>query len=171
MPELWAHLETMSYASATSVSVDRSRAEIERTLKRYGAHKFVYGWDREEAVIAFVVHNEGSGEQRQVRFKVSVPPRENFETSPAGRWRSDDQVEKHWEQAQRTRWRALLLVIKAKLEAIESGIATFEDEFLAYTMLPGGETVGEWITPQLSDVYATGVMPGDLRLALPERTG
>ena len=83
------------------------------------------------------------------------------------RWRSDDQINKHWEQAQRSRWRALLLVIKAKLEAIDAGIATFEDEFLAYTMLPGGETVGEWIAPQLDDVYATGVMPGDLRLALP----
>lgn len=160
----------MTYATNTSVSVERSRAEIERTLKRYGAHKFVYGWDREEAVIAFVVHNEGTSEQRQVRFKVKVPPRDEFFTSPAGRWRSDDQIDKAWEQAQRTRWRALLLVIKAKLEAIESGIATFEDEFLAYTMLPDGQTVGEWVEPQLSEVYAQGVMPGDLRLALPERT-
>lgn len=159
--------KVMAYANTTSVSVERSRAEIERTLQRYGASKFMYGWDREEAVIAFVVHNEGSGEMRQVRFRVYVPPREDFNTSPAGRWRSDEQIDKHWEQAQRSRWRALLLVIKAKLEAIDAGIATFEDEFLAYTMLPGGETVGEWIAPQLDDVYKTGVMPGDLRLALP----
>ena len=71
------------------------------------------------------------------------------------------------EQAQRQRWRALLLVIKAKLEAIEAGIATFEDEFLAYTMLPSGETVGEWVSPQLDKVYEKGVMPATLRLALP----
>lgn len=157
----------MTYASQTSVSVERSRAEIERTLQRYGASKFMYGWDHQEAVIAFIVHNEGSGEMRQVRFKVHVPPRGEFFKTPTGRRRTALQIEKEWEQAQRSRWRALLLVIKAKLEAIDAGIATFEDEFLAYTMLPGGETVGEWIAPQLDEVYEKGVMPADLRLALP----
>jgi len=32
-----------------------------------------------------------------------------------------------------------------------------------------GEIVGEWVTPQLVEVYANGVMPGTLRLALPEK--
>jgi hypothetical protein len=35
------------YASETSVSQDRSRAEIERTLQRYGADMFSYGWKDE----------------------------------------------------------------------------------------------------------------------------
>lgn len=157
----------MTYASQTSVSVERSRAEIERTLLRYGASKFVYGWDREEAVIAFVVSNEGTGDLRQVRFKVHVPARDDFFKTPTGRRRSPAQAEREWEQAQRQRWRALLLVIKAKLEAIEAGIATFEDEFLAYTMLPSGQTVGEWMHPQLDEAYAQGTMPTSLTLALP----
>ena len=155
----------MSYASNTSVSVERSKAEIERTLQRYGASQFIYGWDHQEAVIGFVVKNDE--QMRQVRFKVKVPDRAQFVKTPTGRRRSSSQAEREWEQAQRQRWRALLLVIKAKLEAIEAGIATFEDEFLAYTMLPSGETVGEWITPQLDEVYEKGVMPGTLRLALP----
>jgi hypothetical protein len=157
----------VTYASQTSVSVERSRAEIERTLIRYGASKFVYGWDREEAVIAFVVHNEATDEFRQVRFKVHVPSREDFLRTPTGKRRTATQVEKEWEQAQRQRWRALLLVIKAKLEAIEAGIATFEDEFLAYTMLPSGVTVGEWMHPQLAEAYKDGIMPSSLKLALP----
>lgn len=155
----------MSYASQTSVSVERSKAEIERTLQRYGASQFIYGWDRQEAVIGFVV--QGDEQMRQVRFKVKVPDRQQFLKTPTGRRRSNVQAEREWEQAQRQRWRALLLVIKAKLEAIEAGIATFEDEFLAYTMLPSGETVGEWMQPQLDEVYRDGVMPGTLRLALP----
>jgi len=32
------------YAEGTSVPADRSRAEIERTLTRYGADQFAYGW-------------------------------------------------------------------------------------------------------------------------------
>jgi hypothetical protein len=72
-----------------------------------------------------------------------------------------------WEQACRQRWRALNLVVKAKLEAVESGIATFEDEFLAYTMLPGGATVGQWLTPQLDEVYRRGDLSSVLPLGLP----
>jgi hypothetical protein len=155
----------MSYASNTSVSVERSKAEIEKTLQRYGASQFIYGWDHQEAVIGFVVSSDE--QMRQVRFKVKVPEREQFLQTPTGRRRSTSQAEREWEQAQRQRWRALLLVIKAKLEAIEAGIASFEDEFLAYTMLPSGETVGEWVAPQLDKVYREGVMPGTLRLALP----
>ena len=155
----------MSYASQTSVSVERSKAEIERTLQRYGASQFVYGWDREEAVIGFIVG--GDNQRRQVRFKVQVPERGAFLRTPTGRIRSAAQAEREWEQAQRQRWRALLLVIKAKLEAIDAGIATFDDEFLAYTMLPSGETVGEWMQPQLLDLGRDGIMPGTLRLALP----
>jgi hypothetical protein len=60
-------------------------------------------------------------------------------------------------------------VIKAKLEAVQAGIVTFEEEFLAHILLPSGETVGEWATPQLEDIYEAGGMPEVLpgaRLAL-----
>lgn len=155
----------MTYAAQTSVSVEKSKSEIERTLQRYGASQFIYGWDQQEAVIGFVVDSDE--QMRQVRFKVKVPEIADFFVTANYRARSRAAAEKAWEQAQRQRWRALLLVIKAKLEAIEAGIATFEDEFLAYTMLPSGETVSEWIQPQLDEVYREGVMPGTLRLALP----
>ena len=39
------------YAADTQVSVDASRAEIERTLTRYGATAFMYGWDADRAII------------------------------------------------------------------------------------------------------------------------
>jgi hypothetical protein len=155
----------MSYAAQTSVPVERSRAEIERVLQNYGAQQFIYGWDQHAAVVGFtVMHDE---ERRQIRFRVEVPDQASFLRSKGGQRRTAIQAEKAFQQAQRQRWRALLLVIKAKLEAIEAGIATFEDEFLAYTMLPGGETVGEWMKPQLDEVYRDGVMPKTLQLALP----
>ena len=156
------------YAATTSVPVERSRAEIERTLARYGAEQFVYGWDREQAVIGFTVRIDGD-QRRQVRFKLPLPARDDREfTHHARGRRTDTEIERRYEQSCRQRWRALALVVKSKLEAVETGIASFEDEFLAYTMLPSGETVGEWVVPQLVEVYANGVMPGTLRLALPE---
>lgn len=69
---------------------------------------------------------------------------------------------RRWEQACRQRWRALLLVVKAKLEAIETGIATFDGEFMANIVLPGGGTVGDWMTPQIERAYLTGAVPAML---------
>ncbi len=155
----------MTYAAQTTVSVEKSRLEIERTLQRYGASQFIYGWDQEMAVVGFVYGEDE--ERRQVRFKLAVPAMHQFLRTSNGRSRSRAAAEKAWEQAQRQRWRALLLAIKAKLEAIEAGIATFESEFLAYVVLPSGETVGEWISPQLHEAYRELAMPGPLRLALP----
>jgi hypothetical protein len=157
------------YAERTTVSVERSRNEIEQTLARYGASQFMYGWTQAGAVIAFIVTVE-SGQHRQVRFELPLPSRDErrFQYHSRGQ-RTPAQAESLWEQACRQRWRALNLVIKAKLEAIDSGIASFESEFLAYTMLPDGQTVGDWIAPQMDAAYDPdkGVMPTTLRLALP----
>jgi hypothetical protein len=158
------------YASQTQVPVERSRAEIERTLSRYGAEEFMYGWDRVGAVIAFIV-TTGAGQKRKVQFRLPLPNRTDPEFTQYTRGmsayeREPSAAERLWEQACRQRWRALNLVVKAKLEAVEAGIATFEDEFLAYTMLPGGETVGQWLTPRLDELYESEklpqLLPGDI---------
>ena len=73
--------------------------------------------------------------------------------------RSEAQVGAAYEQAVRQRWRALALVIKAKLEAVETGITSFEEEFLAHIVLPSGQTVGAWMVPQVEKAYVNGAMP------------
>lgn len=142
------------YAEGTSVPVEKSKMEIERLLTRYGAAQFFSGWDAEKAVIGFAYAG------RQVRFTLPIPERDQFWTTPTGKPRtSDDAVDKAWEQAQRQSWRALALVIKAKLEAVEGGITSFEDEFLAHTVLPDGRRVGEAIAPAIEQAYLTGKAP------------
>lgn len=122
------------FAAATRVPVEQSRAEIERVLNRYGASGFGYAWNRDpggddRAVLTFSLR------ERQVRLEVGMP------ADPA---------------AARQRWRAVLLVIKAKLEAVESGIGTLESEFLADIVLRDGRTIGQAMLPRLSDVVETG---------------
>jgi len=151
------------FAATTDVAADRSRAEIERTLQRYGADQFMYGWEGARALIGFRMNG------RMVRFLLPLPDRASREfTHTAGRHqaRSDAQAFAAWEQACRQRWRALNLVIKAKLEAVESGITSFEEEFLAHTVLPSGQTAGEWMLPQVATAYERGAMPA-LLPALP----
>jgi hypothetical protein len=76
-----------------------------------------------------------------------------------------------YEKATRQRWRALALVIKAKLEAVESGITIFEDEFLAHIVLPDGSTAGDWMRPQIAKAYDKNKMPPPMTLALPGAGG
>lgn len=143
------------YAESTSVSSDKSRAEIERTLSRYGATSFMYGWQQDRAVVAFEMQG------RRVRFLLPMPDRADreFTLTPTGKKRSETQAQAAYEQATRQRWRALALVIKAKLEAVESGITEFEEEFMAHIVLPNGQTVGEHMVPQIARAYESGRMP------------
>ncbi len=139
------------FAQQTAVSPDRSRSEIEQTLLRYGAEQFLYGWSGNAAMIGF------SYKGRTVKFRLPLPARDDpkFTETPArGRRRSNETQIALWEQACRQSWRALCLVIKAKLEAVESGITTFEDEFLAHFVLPNGQSVGGYILPKLQLAYA-----------------
>jgi hypothetical protein len=145
-----------TYAQATKVNSEASRAEIERTLVRFGATAFSYGWDQEVAVIGFRLKG------RVIRFKLPMPSRADkaiTHTPEKGWLREPKAQEAAYEQAVRQRWRALALCIKAKLEAVEAGIVSVEEEFLAQTMLSDGSTVGEWVGPQVDEVYRTGGMP------------
>jgi hypothetical protein len=156
---------TGRYAAQTEVSADRSRAEIERTLERYGADQFMYGWSGQHALVAFRLRG------RHVRIQVPLPARDDprftsYQQGSVLYRRTEAAVQKLYEQATRQRWRALALVIKAKLEAVDVGISTVEDEFLAYTVTPDGSTVSQWLQPQLAEAYATGRMPS-LLPALP----
>lgn len=143
------------YAEGTKVGSDKSRAEIERTLKRYNASAFAYGWQDGAATIGFTIAN------RSVRIELPMPSLTDpdIAKSPAGRVRSQEARETAYEQAVRQRWRALALIVKAKLEAVEAGISTVEREFLADVMLADGTTVGAWAAPQIALVYERGGTP------------
>jgi hypothetical protein len=105
------------YAEQTQVPVDRSKAEIERLLQRYGATEFVHGWKADRAIVQFKM------KERYVRFVLPLPEIGEFTKTETGRARKagTGAVTSAWEQACRQRWRALALSIKAKLESVESG--------------------------------------------------
>ncbi|MEH0110651.1 hypothetical protein V6N00_13150 [Tersicoccus sp. MR15.9] len=144
------------YARTTTVTVEASRAEIEKALRRYGATGFSYGWSETRAQVQF----EANG--RRIRFALAMPdPNERRFTHTPSRdlRRTRAETEKAYEQATRQIWRALVLVIKAKLEAVQSGIVTFEQEFLAHIVMPDGSTVSEYIAPAIESIYEGGQVP------------
>ena len=152
------------YAEGTKVSSANSRAEIERILSRFGADQFMYGWKERGAVVAFRMRG------RNVRFALPMPDRDDpdFTRTPSrGTPRTPEAAEAAYEKAVRQRWRALALVIKAKLVAVEEGVTEFEDEFLAHILLPDGTSAGDFMRPQIALAYESGDMPA----LLPDYSG
>lgn len=143
----------MKYAENTTVSSELSRLEIEKVLIRYGAEGFAYAIVKDQAFIGFCMNG------KQVKFVLPLPSKNDFQLTPTGRVRTESSQYDAWVQACRQRWRALKLVIQAKLEAVECGISVFEDEFMAHIVLPGGDTVGEFMRPQIEQAYLSGSVP------------
>lgn len=145
------------YASKTEVPVARSKEHIEAMLRRYGADSFAYGSDDETGLIVVGFRMHG----RYVRFRVPVPkPNERrFTHTATGKVRTKPQVETAYEQALRSLWRAIHIVITAKLESVELGIESFDAAFMSQIMLPSGATVGEFLEPQIVAAYERGEMP------------
>jgi hypothetical protein len=112
------------YAAGTTVEVGRTQAEIERLARRYGAESFASGWAKDSATLSFAMRG------RMVRFRVELP-------------RDRRKTEKDHRREERRRWRCLLLAIKAKLEVVETGIASFDEEFLAHVVMADDLTIWE----------------------------
>jgi hypothetical protein len=140
------------YAARTKVPVDRTKTEIERLVSNRGADQYVSGQQMQppRALVQFHLHD------RIVRFELPLPP------SRSGRESDRDR------QEMRSRWRALFLIVKAKLEAVDSGITTFEEEFLAHIVMPGDRTIAQLVLPQVRQAYKTGKLPELLPRALIE---
>jgi hypothetical protein len=126
------------FALGTTVLASKTRAQIEELATKHGATSFasassgrVDGLAGGAARILFEVRG------RRIRFEVNL---------------STDEAEN------RRRWRCLYMVMRAKFEAVADGLESFEEAFLSQTIVPGsaGETVAQWIGPQLEAAYTRG---------------
>ena len=142
------------YAEGTSVPPSQSRVEIERTLERFGATGFLYGTEETRAMIGFRLKG------RLYRIVLEYPELKSFRYTKNYIQRTDLQMKNASDQEIRRLWRSLLIIIKAKLTAVNDGISTLEKEFLADIVLPDNQTFGEWAAPQIEEMYQSGHMPG-----------
>lgn len=145
-----------NYAQGTDVNSAGSKAEIERTLMRFGASHTAMISEPESASVVFRYAD------RQVRFTMPMPDRNERRfkfTEARGLPLSAERREAVYEQAVRERWRALAAGIKAKFAMIEAKITTFEEEFMAHTVMPDGQTVGQYALPMVAKAIAENDMP------------
>lgn len=143
------------YASQTKVDPGRSRAEIEKLLMRFGAGQFGYMTDADNnrAHIMFIYNG------LRIRVSVTLPDRGEFSTTRSGREKKETQIELDYAKEVRRRWRSLVLLVKAKLVAVEDLVATFEEEFLPYVLWANGRTTAEQLAGQIQEISMSDAPP------------
>lgn len=131
------------YAEGTAVTVDRSRGELTGLLTTHGCQRMAWGTEPAGDTLQFELGGQA------YKFFIARPTMADVKAQYAedGRdWtRVYDQqakVDGEW----RRRWRAHVLLLKAKLEFVASGDTTLEREFMPNLVVAGGRTtLGEWL--------------------------
>lgn len=122
----------MSYAKGTTVSPERSLAEIKRLLAQHQATDCKFGEDDERVMIAFTLKGLG------VRIEQPLPAPREF----AARRSPAQQRTAHAAEVRR-RWRVLLLRLKVRFELVADGTESAAQAFGTYLVGPNGATVEE----------------------------
>lgn len=139
----------MAFAEGTTVELETSVSQIVTMVRRAGGERVGQFHDNDKYHVWFTL------DERQMRFSVPLVL-EYSGPSRSGNGRAIDQ--RKWiDQRNRQKGRALMLVIKAKLESVESGVETLEQAFLANIVMADGKTVYERIQEPLAIEYAGGV--------------
>lgn len=131
------------YANETSVTVEKSISDLRTVIRRYGAAEMGVFEGNSAAGLMFTLKG------RRIKMTVPIPTLEEIRVNAAGARMADRQAKQALEKATRQRWRALVLCVTAKLEAVESGIETLEQAFMAHLLLADGKTMSEVVLPQI----------------------
>lgn len=147
----------MRYAQNTSVSVQRSQAEIHRVLERYGADNIGIAQSKAHAKVLVIFNYDGL----DLKIELDLPDiqEDRFRLTETGKGRRPELIKKCWEQGCRQRWRRLMLSLTARLEEVEDGLLRPREAFLPWVLLPNGQTVGGWIEPRISEAIESGEVP------------
>lgn len=141
----------MAYAEGTSVPIEKSMSEIVALIKKAGAQRVGQVEEPESIAVQFFMRD------RMLRFRVRLTqPSEIPERMGNGQHRTAGQRRERAGQRSKQRVRALLLVIKAKLESVESEVETFEEAFLANVVMSDGATLYERVREPIAVEYQAG---------------
>lgn len=132
----------------TAVPVERSQAQLRKLLQKFGATGFGFGQDAANGTTRALVQFSHKG--------LAVRMRAPFDRNRIGRSGG-------FEREERRVWRILVHNVKARMVAVDAGLETLEEAFLAHVVNPG---TGATIYEELSDT-GTAALPRPLA-ALPK---
>jgi hypothetical protein len=125
---------TFIKAGTTSTAVSKSKADIEKMLRRYGASAFNVTQDfaSRRSSVSFVLPNDPSNASAQVPIRLHV---ETQRVAKLLHGKNKTLTVAQLEQAERVAWRNLALWIDAALSAASIGMQTITEAFFAHTVV------------------------------------
>lgn len=117
------------------MSVDSSRGELTGILAKHGVQRMGWMGSPEGDELMFEL---GRG---QFRLRIAKPTLVEIRRDYPNAYDEQAKLDGEW----RRRWRAHVLLLKAKLEFIDSGDTTLDRELLPYRVLADGRTLEEAI--------------------------
>lgn len=133
------------FAEGTDVPVERSQAELAGILRKHGVLRQAWASAPEGDTLQFELEGHQyrlrierfDAEGLHAQWELDGRPPTTLKYLP-----SDTQVQAEW----RRRWRAIVLLLKAKLEFAEGDQSTVVRELMPYALLRDGRTLEEAIT-------------------------
>jgi hypothetical protein len=119
------------YAEGTGVSVESSRGEISGILAKHGVQRMGWFTEPERDVLQFELGGHG------YRIEIIRPTVKDIYRMFPNHRDTDAKVAQEW----RRRWRATVLLLKAKLEFADGETSTVERELMPYMLLSDGRTL------------------------------
>ena len=147
---------THRFAVDTSVPVERSKAQIRGYLAQAGADGFADIEEKDRVIVGFTI----DGRKYITGFHPLPKDHEKFLRTPKGRDRKPVQALQLWEQDVRSRWRALLMIVKANCESVALGMYAPEQAFGNNLVLGDDRTT-------VGEAVARAAIDGKLPKALP----
>jgi len=134
---------TKRYAEGTTVPVERSRGELTGILTEHGCQRMAWATEPDADTLMFEMGGH------QYRFVIARPTVDDLRAMCRAEGRDwsrvldpKGKVDAEW----RRRWRAHVLLLKAKLEFVAGGDTTLEREFMPALVVVGGRaTLAEWL--------------------------
>jgi len=154
------------FAEGTSVSVGKSRGDIDTLLRRWGVDgiQWTDQFGEGQMTLQFIWKRDDQG--YLARFVVVLPTEDELQEeakhATSGRVLAT-KLEKLREASGRREMRALLLYLKGCFEAIEDGIVDAERVLLPFLVGKDGKTFAEHALPQLPKLLsgtAQALLPG-----------
>lgn len=134
------------YAEGTTVSVDSSRGEITGILAKHGVIRM--GWYTEPEGDALQFELKGG----RYELKMIRPTLADVRRMYPNAYDHSKKLDAEW----RRRWRANVLLLKAKLEFADGETTSIERELLPYRLLENGSTVEQLILSGALPMLAPG---------------
>lgn len=150
---------TRRYADGTAVPVARSRGEIDKLLREWGADGIQWSDDFKRDLVQLRFLWTSGERQYLARFAVQLPTAEELEPQARdgrnGRV-SKPRLDKLMADRGKQEHRLLLLWLKAALNAVAAGIVSAETIFLPFFEDADGSTVAEVALPKLAGLLTGG---------------